>query len=167
MEYVILILGLIFLVSGILGSFLPIVPGPPLSWLGLWSLYLIPDVPQNFWLLSITFVCMLFITLADYFIPGYYSKKKGGSKFASWGASIGLIIGLIFFPPLGMLVGLFLGAFLGELLFNRQATSNQAFNSAKFAFIGFLASTFIKFFVCLCFLGIYLYKIWEFRSIIF
>lgn len=167
MEYALLFIGLVLLLAGLIGSFLPVIPGPPLAWLGLLCIYLIPQIPTNYWLLGITFALTLIISIADYLMPGYYSKKKGGSKYASWGSTLGLLIGLIFFPPLGLIIGAFLGAFLGEIIFNRQATRQQAYNSAVGAFIGFLASTLIKFMLCLCLLIIYLIKLFEFRELLF
>jgi len=167
MEYAILFAGFVLLISGLVGSILPVIPGPPLSWLGLLSLYFIPETPNEYWLLGITFALTLLISIADFLMPAYYSKRKGGSKYASWGSTLGLLIGLIFFPPLGLIVGAFLGAFLGEVIFNRQATMQQAYQSAIGAFIGFLASSLIKFMLCLSLLLIYLIKLIEFRGILF
>lgn len=167
MEYVILLVGLVFILAGMLGSFLPILPGPPLSWLGLMSIYLIPETPFNYWLIGVTFIFMIILSIADFLLPGYYSKRKGGSKYASWGSTLGLVIGLIFFPPIGLIIGAFLGAFLGELIFNRQATTQQAYQSALGTFVGFIASTFMKFVFCSSILAIYIYKIIEFRDLVF
>ena len=47
MEYFLLITGFVFMVVGILGSFLPVLPGPPISWAGLLLLYLTKAVPED------------------------------------------------------------------------------------------------------------------------
>jgi uncharacterized protein YqgC (DUF456 family) len=161
-----LIIGVVLLIAGLIGSFLPVLPGPPLGWLGLLTLYFIEDVPENIYLLVITFVVAVGISILDYFLPAIGTKRYGGSKFGSWGATIGLILGLIFFPPFGFLIGPFLGAFLGEIIFNKSNTEN-AFRSAIGSFVGFLVSSFMKFIVCLSFAIIYIYKLIEFREIIF
>lgn len=103
MEYILLILGFICLVIGFIGSFLPALPGTPVSWIGLLLLYLIPEIEINYWVLSITFVIMAVIFVLDYIIPAKGTKKFGGSKYGIWGTNIGLITGF-FFPPFGFII---------------------------------------------------------------
>lgn len=152
-----IILGIVLLIAGLAGSFLPVLPGPPLSWLALLSFYFIPGVEEDYVLLSITFIIAIGITILDYFLPAMGTKKYGGSKFGAWGATAGLIVGLILFPPFGFIIGPFVGAFLAELIFNKSNTTN-AFRSAWGSFIGFLVSSFMKFLVSLSFTIIYIYK---------
>ena len=167
MEYAVILVGFILLMSGLIGSFLPIIPGPPLAWLGLLSIYLIPETPKDYWLLGISFSSMLVVSIADFFIPAYYTKKKGGTKFASWGSSIGLLTGFIFFPPLGLIIGAFLGALIGELISNPNIDLNKAFQTAWGALLGLIVSTLMKFFLCLSFLFVFIYKIFELRNVLF
>lgn len=161
-----IILAIILLIAGLIGSFLPVLPGPPLSWLGLLTLYFIPNLPENTTLLVITFCIAVGITVLDYFLPAMGTKKYGGSKYGAWGATVGLILGLLFFPPFGFLIGPFLGAFLGEIIFNKSNTKN-AMRSAWGSFIGFLVSSFMKFLISLSFAIIYIYKLIEYNAIIF
>ena len=163
---ILIIIGIVFLIAGLVGSFLPVIPGPPLAWLGLLSLYFINDVPDNIYLLVITFAVAVGMSILDYFLPAIGTKKYGGSKYGSWGATIGLVLGLIFFPPFGFLIGPFVGAFIGEIIFNKSNTKN-AFRSAVGSFVGFLVSSFMKFLVCLSFTIIYIYKLIEYKEIIF
>src|SRR5690606_8333163 len=115
MEYVLLILSLLFLAAGFLGSFLPVLPGPPLSWLGLLFLYLVKGIEIDYWILGITLFITLAVTVLDYVIPAQGTKRFGGSKYGIWGTNIGLVIGL-FVPPFGFVIGPFLGALAGELI---------------------------------------------------
>ena len=163
---IILIAGIILLLVGLIGSFLPVVPGPPLSLLGLLSLYFIANVPENVLLLVITFVVAVGISILDYFLPAMGTKKYGGSKYGAYGATAGLILGLVFFPPFGFIIGPFVGAFLAEIILNKIKTKN-ALNSALGSFMGFLVSSFMKFLVCLSFTIIYIYKLIEYKEIIF
>lgn len=142
MDYLLLVIGFLCMVVGILGSVLPILPGPIMSWIGLFLLYFTKTVPHNNWILGFTLVATIVITILDYTIPAKGTKRFGGSRYGVWGTNIGLIIGL-FFPPIGFIVGLFVGAFVGEICFNPK-DKNRALKAAFGAFLGFLTSGFIK-----------------------
>jgi len=166
LEIFLLILGLVFCLTGILGSILPVLPGPPISWLGLLTIYFIPDIPAEYTFLVITMGVAVIILAMDYVIPIIGTKYFGGSRAGAIGSTIGLVVGL-FLPPLGFLIGPFVGAFLGEILFNAKSNSKHAFKSAVGSFAGFLASTFMKTLVAIIFLGLFIYKVIEHWDIIF
>lgn len=105
-----------------------------------------------------TLVVAVVVTILDYLIPAQGTKRFGGSKYGIWGTNIGLILGIISPIPLGFIIGPFVGAFVGELLYDAKDTK-RAFRAAIGAFIGFLASTFLKFVVCLFFIGIYVMEV--------
>lgn len=155
MDIILIILGLTCCIIGLLGSFLPVLPGPPISWLGLLLLYLTKVVEANYWVLGITLVVTITISILDYTIPAKGTKKFGGTKYGVWGTNIGLLIGL-FFPPVGFIIGLFLGAFIGELIYNFK-DKKGALKAATGAFLGFLVSSFMKFMVCLSFLLLFVW----------
>jgi uncharacterized protein YqgC (DUF456 family) len=154
MDIILVVLGLLCCILGLLGSFLPALPRPPISWVGLLLLYLTNYVPNNYWVLGITFVLTIIISILDYVIPSKGAKKFGSTKYGVWGTNIGLIIGL-FFPPIGFIIGLFVGAFIGELIYNFE-DKKGALKAATGAFLGFLVSTFMKFMLCLSFLILFL-----------
>lgn len=155
MDIILIVLGLTCCIVGLFGSFLPVLPGAPISWLGLLLLYLTSFVPTNYWVLSITFILTIITSVLDYTIPAKGTKKFGGTKYGIWGTNIGLVIGL-FFPPIGFIIGLFLGAFIGELIYNSQ-NKKGALKAAFGAFLGFLVSSFMKLMLCLTFLFLFLY----------
>lgn len=157
MDTILVILGFICVITGVFGSFLPVLPGPGLSWVGLLLLYLTQAVPNNYWILGITLLLTLGILILDYIIPAKGTKKFGGSSYGVWGTNIGLLIGL-FFPPIGFIIGAFLGAFLGELIYDRK-NHKRALKAATGSFLGFLVSSFMKFIVCLLYLALFVY-IW-------
>ncbi len=163
MEHVLLLLGFVLMIVGVLGSFLPVLPGPPISWVGLLLLYLTKAVPVSYTVLGITLVIAIVVGILDYIIPAKGTKRFGGSKYGIWGTNIGLIIGILAPIPLGFIIGPFVGAFVGELI-NDSTDSKKAFKAATGSFIGFLASTFIKFLVSMIFLGLFLVKVWEYRN---
>lgn len=166
LEFSLIALGLCFCLVGILGSILPILPGPPLSWIGLLMLYLLPSVPLDYWFLGITLGIAIFIFALDYVMPIIGTKYFGGSRAGAIGSTVGLVIGL-FFPPLGFLIGPFVGAFFGEILFNAKSNSRYAFKSALGSFIGFLASSFMKALISIIYLGLFIYNFFEYYDTIF
>jgi len=142
---------------GLVGSFLPILPGPLTGWFGLLVLHLTNAVPMNWTFLGITLGVALLIWVLDYFIPAIGTKKFGGSRAGVIGTTVGLIFGLLSPVPLGFIIGAFVGAFIGELVHDSKDTS-RALKAAFGSFLGFLASTTIKFAISFVFLIFYLIK---------
>ena len=144
MEIVWYLTAAIFLILGLAGCFISILPGPILSYLAL--LCLIPtDNCLSAVELSVFGVLTIIVTVADFIIPAIGAKKFNCSPYGTWGCVLGTFIGVFFFP-IGLIVGPFLGAFLGELIARRDAF--QAFRGALGAFLGFLAGTLLK--LCFC-----------------
>ena len=110
MDFVFEIVGFLFVLLGIVGSFLPVLPGPLTGWVGLFLLHQSDRIPQdNTFLLLTSFAIALLVFLIDYVIPALGTKKFGGSKKGIIGSTIGLVIGLLFLGPLGIIVGTFSG----------------------------------------------------------
>ena len=148
MDIVIAIIAIILGLVGILGSVLPGLPGPPIGWLGMLILYIWGGgtkggEPMSLTLLLVMLAVTVVVTLLDYVVPGYFTKRTGGSKWGSWGSIIGLFVGMFFFPPWGMILGTMIGAFTAELLFSGRSTGDSL-KAAWGAFLGFLSGTGIK-----------------------
>jgi|TARA_B110001452_G_C15214050_1_gene421080 uncharacterized protein len=159
MEILFLVLSIVFILLGIAGSFLPVLPGPLTSWGGLLLLHYHSKVEQNPSFLWITFGIALAVFLLDYIIPAIGTKKFGGTKSGVYGASIGLIIGLLFLGPFGVLAGPFFGAYVGELLHDNN--QKKALKSALGSLIGFLGGVFIKFSVAIIYLYFFCAIVWK------
>lgn len=166
MDSLLLIVGFVFMVVGVFGSFMPILPGSSISWLGLLLLYLTKAVPMNYWILGITLLIALIISVLDYVIPAQGTKKFGGSSYGIWGTNIGLIVGLFAPIPFGFIIGPFVGAFLGELLYDYK-DHHRALSAATGSFVGFLASSFMKFLVCMTYFGLFIWIVWINKSGLF
>jgi hypothetical protein len=163
MDIFLLLLGFCFMGLGLIGSFLPILPGPLTGWLGLLILHLTKAVPMDLTFLGITLGIALLIWVLDYFIPAMGTKKFGGSRLGVIGTTVGLIIGLISPIPLGFIFGAFIGALTGELIHDSKDTS-RAVKAAFGSFLGFIFSTTIKFMISLVFLVLFFqttYRYWN------
>ena len=162
MDTFLVLIGFLFAILGLIGSFLPILPGPITGWVGLLLLHLTKAVPNNSTFLIITFVIALFIFIIDYFIPAMGTKRFGGSKYGAYGTTIGLIIGLLSPIPFGILIGAFLGALVGELLYD-SSDGGRAIKASFGAFLGFLVSVILKFTVSATYFVLFLTTFWEFK----
>ncbi|EAR11750.1 hypothetical protein PI23P_01060 [Polaribacter irgensii 23-P] len=89
MNIFLLIIGFLFVLLGIAGSILPVLPGPLTSWFGLLILHLTSIVPMNYTFLGITLTVAILIWVLDYIIPAIGTKRFGGSKYGEYGTTIG------------------------------------------------------------------------------
>ena len=134
MDIVLLILGIVCILIGLVGCVVPALPGPPLSYIGIWLLEWSKFADYSTTLLIVLGVFVIFITIADNVIPVYMTKKFGGTKWGIWGATIGLLVGF-FFGLLGTIIGPFVGALIFELIAGTK--TQHAVKSASGTFIGF------------------------------
>lgn len=141
MDELLLIVAFLLVLAGIAGSFLPILPGPPLAYAGILLVQFFTKWQFNESFVWISGICMGLITLADYVLPGILVRYGKGSKYAVNGANIGVVVGL-FAGPVGLILGPFIGAFLGEMYSGKSA--NAALTPAFFAFLGFLSGVILK-----------------------
>ncbi len=148
--------GLGFIIAGLIGCILPVIPGPPLSYIGLLLLHLTSWVHYSTTGLLFWLVMVVAVTVLDYVIPAWGTKKFGGSKWGVWGSVLGLLIGL-FFGPVGIFVGPFAGALCGELLYHYNATKpdnvpvlndnqkmSKSLKAAFGSFVGLMAGIVLK-----------------------
>ncbi|KXH85215.1 DUF456 domain-containing protein [Chryseobacterium kwangjuense] len=134
------ILCLILLFLGILGTFLPVLPGLVLSICGLliYKFGTDADLPMIYiWAFGILTAAS---AVLSYVIPAKTNRKYGGTRWGSIGSVIGTIVGIFIPIPLGFLIGMFAGVFIGELLHDSK-DMNKALRSTKGAFIGFIYGT--------------------------
>ncbi len=134
---------MILALAGIVGCFLPVIPGPPLSWGALLLLYFFGNGEMSLKFLLIWLGITIVVTILDYVVPAQFTRLTGGSKAAGRGSLVGLLLGLIFFPPWGMIAGAFLGALLAEVFINRSSVADSV-KPALGSFAGFFFGTFIK-----------------------
>jgi uncharacterized protein len=140
-DYILLITGIFMMVLGIIGCLVPVLPGPPFSFLGIILLHLSRFGQFTTAALLTLGGIALVVTVLDFIVPVWGTKKFGGSKYGTRGATIGLVIGL-FLGPLGLIIGPLLGAFVGELIFKDDI--NYAIKAGFGSLLGFLTGIGLK-----------------------
>ena len=143
----------VLLLVGFIGTFVPVLPGAPLAWAGLLAAYFSEYNEISLLCLIITAVIAVVVSIADNFLPVTMTKKFGGSKYATTGATIGLVIGF-FTGPWGIILGPFFGALAGEFI-NKKGSNEGVLKAAFGAFMGFLLGTGLKMITVLGFIWIF------------
>lgn len=143
MELLVVLIAIVFIILGLLGSFVPAIPGPPLSYIALLlvSLFTSYTFSQNFLLMWAAIV--ITVMALDYWLQLYGVKKFGGKKKAVNGTLIGLVVGLFAPIPFGFLLGPFAGAFIGAYLEEKEDFLKVLF-IAMGALAGFLSGAVLK-----------------------
>jgi len=140
-DYLLLAAGIFLMIFGLIGCLVPVLPGPPLSYLGLILLHFSRFGEFNKTTLIILALVTIAVTIADYLVPVWGTRKFGGSKYGMRGATIGLIIGL-FLGPVGIIIGPFAGAFVGEMIFKDDI--KYALKAGLGSLLGFLTGIGLK-----------------------
>ena len=141
MDYLLLALAIVLMILGIAGCLLPVLPGPPLTYLGLVVLHFtrFADIDRN--LFIILGIVAVVVTVIDYVVPIWGTRQFGGSKYGMRGATVGLIIGLFLGPP-GIIIGPFIGAVVGEMIFKDDI--RYALKAGFGSLLGFLTGVGLK-----------------------
>ena len=158
-DNLISLIAVLLLILGMLGTFLPVLPGLLLSLCGLLIYKFGTDAPLSMVYIWIFAILTLLSVILNYLIPAKTNRRYGGTRWGSIGSIIGTIVGMFFIPiSLGFLIGMFLGVFVGELFHDRN-DKRKALNSVKGAFIGFVLGTGFSFIVGLAMFLVVLFDI--------
>jgi hypothetical protein len=143
LETIAIVIGSIFVLVGIAGCVLPILPGPVLIFLGLLVLAVLKDFfpPLTPTLMIVMAILTVIVTIGDYMIPLWGAKKYGTSKWGIWGSVAGMAIGLLF-SPFGMLLGAVIGAVAVEWLVQKE--KGKAFKAGWGVIVGSLLGAVLK-----------------------
>lgn len=157
MDLFLIILGSAVLLVGVIGCFLPVIPGPPLAWLSLLALSFTSFGALSARILLLTGITAVLVTILDNVVPVWGTKRFGGSRAGVLGATLGLVAGL-FLAPAGLILGPFIGALCGELLYDRSDL-RRSVKAAFGALAGFLMGVGLKLAASLWFGGIFVQQL--------
>ena len=152
-QTLLFVLAAVLIVGGLAGTVVPILPGVPLVFAGMW-LAAATDHYRHVgtFTLIILGALTLFALIIDFIASIAGAKRVGATRRAIWGASIGMLVG-IFFGFFGLLLGPFVGALIGEL--SSGSTVHQATRVGIGTWIGLLFGTLAKIALCFTMLGVF------------
>ena len=145
MDIFLLVIAFLFLLIGFIGCIVPGLPGTPIAYAGLWIAQATDRVDFSWQFLLIWAAVVVIISVLDYVVPAWGTKKFGGTSWGVWGSTIGVFVGL-FFGAVGVIVGPLVGAILGELIAGKRL--DAALKAGWGSFIGILFGTVIKLMAC-------------------
>jgi uncharacterized protein YqgC (DUF456 family) len=145
MNTTLIIIAVTLGILGLVGTIVPVLPGTIISFLGLVAASFTEGSNIEVVVLTVWGVVSLAVIALDYLLPGYFSKRFGGTKWGSWGATIGTIVG-IFIGPAGLILGPFAGAVIGELL-GEKLTMREAIRVGFGSMLSFVVGSLFKFIV--------------------
>jgi uncharacterized protein len=115
MDLFLYVLAVALIIGGLAGAILPVLPGVPMIFGGIWLAAAVDEYNHLGWAWLVAIGAVAVLGIAVDFISGSLGAKKiGASPRALWGAGIGTTIGMFFGLP-GLLIGPFAGAVIGEL----------------------------------------------------
>jgi uncharacterized protein len=147
------VLAIALIVIGVIGTFLPVLPGVLLVFGGMLLGAWIDGFQRVGWItLVILGVLTLLVFVVDIVAGLLGAKRVGASKLAIVGAAIGTVVGM-FFGIVGILIAPFIGAVIGEVMARGQLAPAARVGFATW--IGMVAGALAKFALVLAMIGVF------------
>lgn len=143
MDILLSILAILFIVVGIIGCIVPVLPGVALAFVGYLCCYFCSFAQISTSAVWIYLALTVAVSILDYILPAYMTKISGGSKAGQRGATAGLIVGMLLGSIVGAIIGPFVGAVVGELI-NDSKDSSRAIRVGIGSFFSFIVGTGLK-----------------------
>lgn len=145
MDIFLLIIAFLFMLIGIIGCIVPGLPGTPIAYAGMWIAQATERVDFTWQTLLIWGIVTIVVSVLDYVIPAWGTKRYGGTRWGVWGSTIGVFVGL-FFGAAGVILGPLVGAIIGELMSGQEFS--KALKAGWGSFVGIFFGTIIKLISC-------------------
>jgi len=147
------LLSLLLVLAGLAGAVLPLIPGAPLVFAGLWLAAWIDGYARVSGLtVAMLGILVVLALLTDLVAAALGAKRVGASPRAIAGAALGTLAGLFFGLP-GLLLGPFVGAVIGELTVRPGV--DRAARVGIATWIGLLFGTLAKLALSLAMVGVF------------
>jgi len=147
------VLAIALMAAGVVGTFLPVLPGAALVFAGMLLAAWIDHFQRIGWItLTILGALTVLVFLIDVVAALFGAKRVGASRLAITGAAVGTVIGM-FFGIVGLLIAPFMGAFIGELV--ARGRMEPAARVGLATWLGMAVGALAKMAVVLAMLGVY------------
>jgi len=154
-QTLLFILSAALILIGMAGTVVPVLPGVPLVFAGMWLAAWVDHYQHigTFTLILLGVLAVIALVI-DFLASMLGAKRVGASTRALWGATLGAIVGLFFGIP-GLLLGPFCGALIGEL--SSGSAMDHATRVGIGTWLGLLFGTLAKIALCFTMLGIFVF----------
>ena len=144
----------IIMAVGLLGAVLPLIPGPPIVWLGaLYYAWRTGWTEVGWPSLLLLFVLAIIGGTADLWM-GYLGASKGGaSGWATFASVFGGFVGLVVFSVPGAIIGSIGAIVLVEFL--RHRDWRKVLRAGSGYMVGWLLATVVEVLICLMMIGLF------------
>ncbi|HEX8463647.1 MAG TPA: DUF456 domain-containing protein [Abditibacterium sp.] len=154
-----LLFSLGIMLVGLIGCVVPVLPGPPLVWLGAlfyaWQTDFRPIGPG---FLAILLILALIGATADLWMSVWGAKKGGASGWSQLAALVGGLIGLFTLGVPGLLIGAVGAIVLVE--WNRLRDWNAVLRAGGGYLAGYLLSMVVEVAISLAMITLFLARLW-------
>ena len=151
----------VLIVVGLIGIFLPALPGLPLVFAGMLVAAWAGGFAKVGAGMLITLGLLTAVSMGiDFWAAAVGARRVGASRLAVIGAIVGTVGGLVL-GPVGLLVGPFSGALLGELLHGRSLNASQVGKATRVGIgtaLGIVMGVALKLMLAFAMLGLFVWS---------
>lgn len=153
LDIALYVVAVMVIVAGLIGTLLPILPGIPMIFGGIWLAAAVDGYRHvgKGWLIALGTLAA-FGLLVDFAAASMGAKRVGASSQALWGAMLGTVVGLFFGLP-GLLLGPFVGALIGEFTSGKSVLRSAHVGLATW--LGLLFGTLVKLVISFMMIGLF------------
>lgn len=147
------VLAVALIVTGVVGTFLPVLPGALLVFGGMLLGAWIDNFQRIGWVTLVVLGLLTVLVFVVDVVAGLMGAKRvGASKLAIVGAAIGTVVGM-FFGLVGIVIAPFIGAVVGEVIERGQLAPAARVGFATW--LGMVAGALAKFAIVLVMVGVF------------
>lgn len=162
-----IILAILLMAVGIIGAVVPLIPGPPLIWVGAFLWAWADDFQRVGWVTLILLALIAVVAMASDLLATALTGIKAGMSWRTIAAAIvggfvgGLLLSVV--PVLGTLLGAVLGAVSGVVLveYLQRRDWPLAWQAAKVYLVGFVLGRIFELVLCVLMVVVFMVAMFQ------
>jgi uncharacterized protein YqgC (DUF456 family) len=144
---------------GFIGCVAPLLPGPPIVWLGaLYYGWKTGFADYGWPTLLLMLIFALIGSTAEYWLSYFGARKSGASVWSSLAALVGGLVGLLVFSLPGLVIGSFGAIALVE--WNQHKDWNKVLKAGTGYLVGYLLSMVVEIICCIAVVIIFIVAVY-------